>query len=762
MPPLPFRPRRLALALAAFALPAAPALADGAAPLKEVVVTATRSQQATDLIPGTVTTVDRDDLDRRGTRTIADALADEPDVAMPADARRFGSGNINIRGIEDNRVLMLIDGVRSADFRSPGTTNYDASNRDVPDPDFLKRIEIVRGPGSSLYGSDALGGVVGFLTLDPDDLLKGRPYAVGGKATYFSADRSTSQLGYGAIDGGDLKGLLMVSHRSGHEIENKSDSPDKPYLNGSGLLRSSANPQDYDTTDILAKLAYRLNANHRFKLTLENRDTEVKTDVRRVSNVSPGSPNNLSRITRNLGDDSIARNRVSLDYDWLPTNTALFDRLGLKLYTQTQETTNRNKVWRTNTSASCSASTPGAANCLLDQRFDFEQTRSGASLVMEKEATWLTPQSITWGADWMRARTAEKKDATWTNLATGVQNKTLLGDSYPSTDYPKGHADSLGLFAQDELRFLDNRLRLTPGIRYDHYSLTPESDPLYVTKPGYRAVDKSGSKVSSKFAASFEVMQGWNVYGQYAEGFRPPNYQEVNRFFYNGSQNYGSVGNPNLEPETSKSVELGLKVAGATAGGQVAVFHNRYRNFIDNIKISASNPAYIPGSAATYQYQNLSQVTIRGFELRGYWQPLKELRLNGAFAYASGTDQDTDRPINSIEPRRLTLSAQWTPTATVGLEARFRAAWRKDRVDDSSAGTGQAYFRTPGYGVTDLSAYWQFHKTARINVAVNNLFDKKYWLWNDVRRSGLLASDQAPEFYTQPRRNAMVSLALDF
>ena len=68
-------------------------------------------------------------------------------------------------------MLLLIDGVRATDYRSPGTTNYDAANRDLPDPDFLKQVEIVRGPGSSLYDSDAIGGVVGFLTLEPEDFV---------------------------------------------------------------------------------------------------------------------------------------------------------------------------------------------------------------------------------------------------------------------------------------------------------------------------------------------------------------------------------------------------------------------------------------------------------------------------------------------------------------------------------------------------------------------------------------------------------------
>ena len=166
------RPLARVIAALPFALLLDPAgIAHAQTTMKEVMVTATRSSQAVNIVPGTATTVGRDDIERRQANDIADIFRDESYISITSDPRRFGTGTINIRGIEDNRVLLLIDGVRATDYRSPGTTNYDAANRDLPDPDFLKQVEIVRGPGSSLYDSDAIGGVVGFLTLEPEDFV---------------------------------------------------------------------------------------------------------------------------------------------------------------------------------------------------------------------------------------------------------------------------------------------------------------------------------------------------------------------------------------------------------------------------------------------------------------------------------------------------------------------------------------------------------------------------------------------------------------
>ena len=183
-------PRPLAVVIAALPLILLPQGASHAqaiqVAMKEVLVTATRSSQEVEIMPGTVTTVTREEIERRQANDIADLFTDEPDISINSDAKRFGTGGINIRGIEDNRILLLIDGVRTSDYRSGGSTNYTASVRDLPDPDFVKQVEIVRGPGSSLYGSDAIGGVIGFLTLEPDDYLTdGKTQAKGAKLSYF-------------------------------------------------------------------------------------------------------------------------------------------------------------------------------------------------------------------------------------------------------------------------------------------------------------------------------------------------------------------------------------------------------------------------------------------------------------------------------------------------------------------------------------------------------------------------------------------------
>lgn len=757
------RRRLLAATLISALAASTPAAAQTA--LGDVFVTATRSSQVMESPPGTVTAVNRDEMDRRLPNDIADLFSDEPDISITGNTVRFGTGAINIRGIEDNRVLLLIDGVRASDLRDAGTTNYTASGRDLPEADFLKRVEIVRGPGSSLYGSDAIGGVVGFMTLDPEDFLKdGKTLARGAKASYFGENRGIKGTAWFAAGDAAMKSLVMVSRIDAKETETMGER------NSYGHTRSVANPQDSSASSLLAKLAFAPVPGHDIRFTFEAKEKQTNTDVQRVGNYSPKSPNSLTRITTNLGDDSLQRQRLSLDYIHLPT-ASWYDRLSVKAYWQRQKTDNINYQRRSDASLNatwgCSASTAGAGNCDVNQRFEFEQTVEGASAVMEKALAGSLPQFMIWGADFLRTTTREQKNTIWTNLATGVTSNKFIGETYPLSEYPEGHADLFGLFGQDEIQLLSGRLRVTPGLRYDQFELKPNmGDPLYHPSAGRTAVAKSGSRISPKIMAAYEIAPQWSGYANYVEGFRAPTYEQVNRYFSNNQALYAVVGNPDLHPETSKGIEFGFKIGGRDIGGQIGLFVNRYKNFIDTVALATTDPAYVAGMTnGTSQYKNLSNVKIHGHELRGHWQASRELKLSAAYAYSWGAYESTpgiERPLNSIEPRRLVLSALWTPSSEWGVEARLRAAAKKDRTDDAStiSSTNFPIFHPGAYAVADLSAWLQLSRDTRLNAAVNNLFDRKYWLWSTVR--GMNTDDLGPEFYSQPGRNISVSLRTDF
>ena len=211
--PVPlFKPSAVALAvLSTFGL-AAPFAAAQSAPVAgetqlaqrvvPVVVTGSRSARANEDVPATVTVITGEDIENKRIEDIRDLVREEPAVTVRRQPARFtaagagtgrdGNAGFNIRGIDGNRVLVQVDGIRIPGAFSFGATNM--GRGDYLDVSAVSRVEILRGPASALYGSDGLAGAVSFFTRDPSDLLRkfgGNSYASAAGA-YSSDDKTVS------------------------------------------------------------------------------------------------------------------------------------------------------------------------------------------------------------------------------------------------------------------------------------------------------------------------------------------------------------------------------------------------------------------------------------------------------------------------------------------------------------------------------------------------------------------------------------------
>ncbi len=355
--------------LCAFSAP--PAQADTA--LGETIVSANRREVNVDGATVTVSKLGREQIDRRIPIDDADLFPDEPDVAMARDLRRFGATRVNIRGIEDNRAVQLVDGFRLPDYyNGGGATNFTMSATPGVMPDFLRQAEVVRGPASSLYGSDALGGVVGYLTISPRDIASGdKKTGLHLRGTWSSASDTAVGSVIGAMRGDTLELLLG-------------------YAQGSG----------------------------------EGRRQDSRTDILRI-------PSSLPRISQMLGDDSAARMRASLEYEHRASGP-FYDRLTLRAHLQDAENHNANQQVRSNTTAGCSGVSGGVNTCRIDQDFYFEQQNLG--LGAQFESGFLLDgheHLLTYGLDLSRQEVSSKRDATIRNLTTGTVSKTLAGETYP-------------------------------------------------------------------------------------------------------------------------------------------------------------------------------------------------------------------------------------------------------------------------------------------------------------------------------------------
>jgi hemoglobin/transferrin/lactoferrin receptor protein len=294
-----------------------------------------------------------------------------------------------------------------------------------------------------------------------------------------------------------------------------------------------------------------------------------------------------------------------------------------------------------------------------------------------------------------------------------------------------------------------------PGLRYDSFKLTPKADELYTVSNATAPSTLRDSEVSPRLGTIWKLAPMANIFAQYAHGFRAPKPSQVNGGVTNltATNPYTSIGNPNLKPETSKSFELGLRGRSDALHYSFSVFRGKYKDFIASNVLVVENPAPTPD---VFQSVNLSRVTISGFEARGEWAFREGWSISAAYAHARGDSQSngTETPLVTIDPDKLVLGLRYEQPGRYGTAATLTAVDRKKRNPNPANVT------PPGYGKMDLAGWYAFSKRTRLNLGINNLFDKKYVEWADVR--DLAATSTVVDAYTQPGRNFTVALSHQF
>lgn len=750
----------LIVAEAAAADEAAEPEPEPAAELQSVVVTATRTERGALDMPGTVSVIEAETLERQLARTIKDVVRYEPGVYVQNDPQRFGLSGFNIRGVGGNRVQTLVDGVRIPDAFSIGS--FQSARRNLVDVDSLKAVEIVRGPGSALYGSDGIGGVVNFVTKDPRDYLElfGQSHYESLKLLYGSANDGFLQTATLAGEYAGLEGMLLLTHNQAGETENQGSD------DSLSRSRTAPNPQNARTLNLLSKLLYRFGEDNILRLTGEALANDVDTKVYSLY----GGNYTGREVYRFLTRDRQNRWRVSLDQSIRNLGLGWLDTLNWKIYGQ--ESATRQAVDEART-------TLLGENQRVARLFTYDQAMAGGEIQGITEfSLGPTRHRSVYGGEVFHTRTEVLRDGSLTDLGTGDLSNVVTPDAFPVRDFPLTDSLRAGLFWQDEITFWDRRVELLPALRFDYFGQRPEVDALYAKdNKGNPVVEQDATAFSPKFGALFHLTDVFTLHGQYAEGFRAPNFADANSGFVNFSFGYASVPNPNLKPETSLGGEVGLRAEGAAGYADATFFRNDYRDFIQSETVCdpASGAACPPFGLLTYMTVNSpEEVRIQGFEFKGelrlgrIWPALEGFKALGSYAYAEGWNRATKTPVNSVNPMRGVMGLRYDAAGgTWGAEAILTLAGPK-KAQDIDFETAGAVFPTAGYGVLDLLAYYRYGEHVTLNLGLFNVFDKRYIEWETARglgsdpHAGLGQPVDIRDRFTQPGTNVSVSLRVEF
>jgi hemoglobin/transferrin/lactoferrin receptor protein len=722
------------------------------AALPEVVVSGSRQEQAADELPLSYDVINANTLSNQQSRNLREALENLPNTSVKRSPARFSVGGatasagrdgnvgINIRGLGGNRVLLMTDGVRMPRSYAFRTTTFD---REYLSLELLKRIEVVRGPASALYGSDGMAGLVNFITHEPADFLavgKGEtPKTLGGRiaAGWSGDDNGHTLAGTVAGQASDtLQWMLTATTRGAHAMDNMGTNHE-PNLN-----RTRPNPQDDRDNAVLGKIVLRPHATQRHVFTLEH--VQKKSDVDLLSSRNPlplrGTPAQIAgAIVDEYSSRSMERNRLTWDARFgLGTDWA--DHVRAVVAYQDAQSRQVGTSVRNTLPLRVRDNSYGESTWQAGVQAD-KILRSGG---------WA--HKITYGLDHVRSDIS--------NLYTGLA--PLPPEVFPLKRFPDTRETTSALYVQDES--VHGNWSLTPGLRFDHFSLDVTSQAGFYPPAKQPGQSLSGSALSPKIGVLYRATEQWSVFGQYAAGFRAPDAGQVNGYYENAAEQVIIIPNPDLRPEKSRGVELGVRGRLDRLSLDAAVFGSHYSNLImDTVLIRGTGTAADP---RIFQTINTERARITGFELKGQydWGRVAGGRLATPFSYgkARGVNRATGKPINSVDPAQLALGVQYD-TAAWGLRLDMRhhaAKTAKDIDSASSVKPPNTQFTVPSATTLDVSAQWRLRKDLRLNFAVHNLTNRKYWLWPDVY--GLAASSATNDAYTQPGRSLHLSVVMDF
>lgn len=286
---------------------------------------------------------------------------------------------------------------------------------------------------------------------------------------------------------------------------------------------------------------------------------------------------------------------------------------------------------------------------------------------------------------------------------------------------PSGERTVYGAFAQSTLSFFDT-VDVITALRYDNYELTGGTTVL------------EGDHVSPKVTVAVTPIEGFTVFGTWAEGFRAPAVTEtLIRGFHPPPAPFPLYPNPNLKPEVAENIEAGvnLKYSGVLTAGDVfrakaVVFRNDVEDYIGQVTVMDGSPPFGFG----IQYQNIANATLDGVELEAVYDAQSWFVQVGAH-HIRGKDEDANEPLVSVPADQVTLTAgfrAYDERLVAGGRARFVA--KQDRVPSTST-----VLATDAYTVVDLFAQYEATDNVTLNLNIDNLFDETYMQYLDAQNS---------------------------
>lgn len=559
--------------------------------MDEIIVAANRWKQHARDLPVKITSISKKDIQLQNPQTAADLLTVSGKVFMQKSQQ--GGGSPMIRGFATNRLLYAIDGIRmnTAIFRGGNIQNVISL-----DPFATERTEVLFGPGSVMYGSDAIGGVMSFQTLTPQFSNEEKTVVSGSAVTRYSS-ANNEKTGHFDVNVGWKKWASVTSISSNEfgDLRMGSHGPEeylRPFYvqrqNGVDVVVTNDNPlvqkpTAYSQINLMQKVRFQPNENWDFQYGFHFSETSSYSRYdRHIRYNSAGLPRYGEFY---YGPQKWIMNNLNITHQ---SKSKLFDEMSLRLAHQF-----------------------------------FEESRVSRSINnANREIRIEKVNAYSLNTDFTKATGARNKvfygfEYVLNDVnSTGINEDIVVGSSTVGpARYPQATWQSIGVYMNDQYKISEKTL-LQAGLRYNQFILKADFDTTFYPFPFTEANIDNGSLTGSA-GIVFRPTDKWVISSNVATAFRSPNVDDVGKVF---DSEPGSVviPNPNLEAEYAYNVDLNVA---KMFGKSVKIDVSTYYTLLDNALVrrdftlnGASEIVYDGELSQVQAIQNAAKANVYGIQ----------------------------------------------------------------------------------------------------------------------------------------------------
>ncbi len=681
--------------------------------LQEIIISATRFEREEKEIPNKVETITPDQISFTNPQTAADMLSYSDEVFVQKS--QLGGGSPMIRGFSANSVLIVVDGVRmnNASFRSGNLQNVISI-----DPNSLERTEVIYGPGTVIYGSDALGGVMSFMTLDPK--LSGEKKfksSVNMMARYASAN--TERTGHLDItlSGRKLSSVTSFTASWFDDLRMGSSGPEeylrRHYVETQGTEDIMLTNTDqaiqrfsgYNQFNIMQKLRYKPNT--WLDLTYGFHYSE-SSDVPRYDRLIQYSSNDTLRYASwYYGPQVWIMNALSGSVN---VNCRMITEMKFGLawqrFRESRHSRSFNDPWFKN----------------QEEQVDMYTV----NIDIEKKLN--ESNSIFYGFEWMYNDIVSTADKT--NFVNGQSKPT-------GTRYPDGsnNYNTMAGYINYEHKFSEH-LFLFAGMRYSYVKLNSSiADTSQYHFPFDEIVINTGA-LNGSVGLSWKPSYSWQTRLNFSSGFRAPNLDDAGKVFDSSPGNV-VVPNPGLKPEYAYNADIGVKKSFSNTGSlELSGFYTYLldamvrRDFTFNDEDSIIYDGTLSRVEAVV---NAGSAWIYGLSVTGVLNMGEYFQMQSMLSWMRGED-DEGYSVRHVPPifGRTSFIFRNGPYR-VELYANYNGEIPYDRLTPTERdkpymyatdGNGNPY--SPGWWTLNIKSTIRIIEQLSMDVGLENIFSKRY------------------------------------